>query len=164
MKSTTLLKKQHAEVSALFKAAEKQKSKAKATSEKIIKSLLAHMLIEEELFYPAVRELDEDLILEAYEEHATARFTMSRIEETEGSDEAFQPRLTTLRELIEHHVEEEEEDLFTKVDKKMDEDVTAELCEQMKASFEEYMELSVDELMAKIEAVSPKPSMKSRAA
>ena len=38
------------------------------------------------------------------------------------------------------------------------------LCEQMKASFEEYMELSVDELMAKIEAVSPKPSMKSRAA
>ncbi len=162
MKATTLLRKQHAEVKSLFARAEKQK--AKATSEKIIKSLLAHMLIEEELFYPAIREVDEDLILESYEEHATARFTMTRIEETAGSDEAFEPRLTTLKELIEHHVEEEQDDLFPAVDKKLKNAASEALAEKMKASFDAYMKQSTATLFAKIERVSPKPSMKSRAA
>jgi len=159
MKATALLKKQHREAKSLFIALKKEsKRSAEATAEKLVKSLLCHMLIEEEIFYPAVKAIDDDLVLEAYEEHATARFAMRRLVDTEGRDEHFEARVTSLRELIDHHVEEEEEELFPKVEKKMGDDELNELGDSMKAQFDLYMTEELGALFGKIEALSPQPS------
>ena len=159
MKATSLLKKQHREAKSLFVALKKESKRgADSTAEELVKSLLCHMLIEEEIFYPAVKALDDDLVLEAYEEHATARFAMRRLTATEGGDEHFEARVTTLRELIDHHVEEEEEDLFPRVEKKMDEDELDTLGDTMKARFEELMGEELEGLFEKMEALSPQPT------
>lgn len=134
MKATELLKQQHEEVKATFKQLEAGKGNAKALLEKLANSLSAHMVIEQELFYPAVLDADEDLVLESYEEHAVARFALKRLLKTPPSEQTFQARVTTLKELIEHHVEEEEEDLFPKAEKALGERST-DLCREMKALF-----------------------------
>ena len=97
------------------------------------------MAIEQELFYPAVREFDEKLILESYEEHSLAELALQRLLATDPQDEAFAARVTATRELIEHHVQEEEEALFPEVEKAMDEARLLELGKQMKARFEEVV-------------------------
>ena len=100
MKASELLKHQHDEVKALFKQLEAGKGNAKALLEKLANSLSAHMVIEQELFYPAVLEADKDLVLESYEEHAVARFALKRLLKTDPKNETFQARVTTLKELI----------------------------------------------------------------
>ncbi len=97
MKATELLKHQHDEVKAIFKQLEGKADHAKARVEKLANSLSAHMVIEQELFYPAVFEADEDLVLESYEEHAVARFALKRLLKTEPSDETFAAKVTTLK-------------------------------------------------------------------
>jgi hemerythrin-like domain-containing protein len=135
MKATELLKHQHDEVKAVFKKLEDKEGHAKALVEKLANSLSAHMVIEQELFYPAILEADEDLVLESYEEHAVARFALKRLIKTNPADQTFIAKVTTLKELIEHHVEEEEDDLFPKAEKALG-DSSIELCARMKALFE----------------------------
>lgn len=134
MKATKLLTKQHDEVNSLLETLEKGKGTS-ATLKKLADSLAAHMVIEQELFYPAVIAVSEDLVLEAYEEHAVARFALKRLMKAEKSDHDFKAKVTTLKELIEHHVEEEENDLFPKAEKALGESSEA-LCDEMKALFD----------------------------
>ena len=75
--------------------------------------LVAHMVIEEHLFYPRIRELGEDLVEESFEEHAVARFELARAMIADGEQQ--KARLSVLQELVDQHVEEEEKDLFPKV-------------------------------------------------
>jgi iron-sulfur cluster repair protein YtfE (RIC family) len=135
MKATELLKKQHDEVKAIFKGLEKGNGHTKALLEKLANNLAAHMVIEQELFYPAVLAAKEDLVLEGYEEHAVARFALKRLMKTEPSDRSFKATVTTLKELIEHHVEEEEEEMFPRAEKALG-DGSEALCAEMKALFE----------------------------
>lgn len=97
-------------------------------------SLSAHMVIEQELFYPAVLKLKEDLVLEGYEEHAVARFALKRLMKTTASDQTFKAKVTTLKEIIEHHAKEEEDTLFPASEKALGEG-SASLCSKMKALF-----------------------------
>lgn len=136
MKATVLLTKQHQEVRTLFKQLEKGNGQSNALRAKLATNLAAHMAIEQELFYPAVLKVKEDLILEAYEEHEVARFALERLLKTPVSDRTFQAKVTTLKEIIEHHVEEEEEELFPASEKALG-DSSEELCVKMKARFEE---------------------------
>ena len=94
------------------------------------------MVIEERVFYPAVRKLKNDLILEGYEEHAIARYALKRLLATGGHDETFPAKVTALKELIEDHVKEEEHELFPKVRKSMDDAQLLALGKQMQALFE----------------------------
>ena len=135
MKASVLLKEQHDEVKGIFKQLEKGNGHSKSLLETLADSLAAHMVIEQELFYPALLNVKEALVLEGYEEHAVARFALKRLMKTEPSDRTFQAKLTTLREIIEHHVEEEEEDLFPRAEKALGEASDA-LCLRMKALFE----------------------------
>lgn len=135
MKATELLKKQHDETRAIFKALEKGNGHSKALLEKLANSLAAHMVIEQELFYPAVLAVKEDLVLESYEEHAVARFALKRLMKTEPSERTFEAKVTTLKEILEHHMEEEEDDLFPRAEKALGEASVA-LCAEMKALFE----------------------------
>ena len=117
MNATSLLQAQHRKVEALFKKLEGGRSDPAPLLEELANSLAAHMAIEQDIFYPAIKEADADLINEAFEEHAVAELALKRLLATDPEAEEFQARVTTLKELIEHHVEEEEEELFPKVEK-----------------------------------------------
>ena len=137
MKATSLLESQHRKVEALFKKLESGRSDPTTVLEELANSLAAHMAIEQEIFYPRVKEVEADLVNESFEEHAVAELALKRLLMTDHEEEAFQARLTTLQELIEHHVQEEEQELFPKVEKALEEDDLAQLGKQMKARFDE---------------------------
>lgn len=137
MKATDLLAQQHRKVKAIFKKLENGRGDAGALLLELANDLAAHMAIEHELFYPAVAEIDEFLINESFEEHALGEIAIKRLLATDPEDEAFKAKVTAARELIEHHADEEEEELFPKVEKQIDADQLKALGKQMKQRFEE---------------------------
>jgi hypothetical protein len=137
MKATSLLQKQHGHVRALFRKLEGKSGDHAAVLEELASALAAHMAIEQEIFYPAAYEADEEIIFESLEEHALAEIALKRLLGTAPDDPSFHARVSATKELIEHHVEEEESELFPKVEKALDEDALKELGERMQARFEE---------------------------
>jgi hemerythrin superfamily protein len=135
--ATALLKEQHRKVEALFKQIEGARSRKEELVTALANDLAAHMKIEQDIFYPRVRELDEDLVLESFEEHSLAEVALKRLLETSADEETFDARVTVLKELIQHHVEEEEKSLFPKVDKKLDADESERLASDMKTVFDD---------------------------
>jgi hemerythrin superfamily protein len=116
-----LLKADHREVEKLFgQFAKARGADRKAQlSRKICLELKVHTQIEEEIFYPACRDVfdDEDLINEAIVEHQAAKDLIAQIEGMDAADEMFDARMQVLCEQITHHVEEEETELFLKAQK-----------------------------------------------
>ena len=148
MKPTTLLKSQHRKVIAALKKMEKgKKAQRVELLEEVSNDLAAHMCIEQEIFYPAVAELDEDTIMEAFEEHSLGELALKRLRATEPDSEAFRPRVVALRELLEHHIEEEEQELFPMVEKQLEDDELEALGARMKARFEEVVEQGFEALV-----------------
>lgn len=135
MKATELLKHQHDEVRTLFVRLLQGSGNTKLLLDKLGEKLSAHMVIEQELFYPAVMKVKEDLVLEGYEEHAVARFALKRLMRTASGDRSFKAKVTTLKEIIEHHVEEEEHELFPAAERALL-GSSAALASKMKELFE----------------------------
>ena len=81
--------------------------------------LTVHAQIEEEIFYPAVRDgiEDQDLLDEAEVEHATAKELIAQLESMEPGDDLYDARFTVLGEYINHHVKEEQSEIFPKAKK-----------------------------------------------
>lgn len=161
MKATALLEKQHAHVRSLFKRLEGKPKDIAALLDDLASSLAAHMAIEQELFYPEVRELKEDLVLESFEEHALAEIALKRLLATDPEDASFKARVVATKELIEHHVKEEEEELFPKVEKAIEAERLTQLGKQMKQRFDEVQrdgfEAAVPRGVAKTSADVAKP-------
>jgi hemerythrin superfamily protein len=136
-----LLKEDHRTVEKLFKDFEGAKGdgRKEKLARQICLELQIHTQIEEEIFYPAVEgKIEEDLVKEAYVEHDAAKLLMAEIEAGSGqSDDYFDAKVQVLSEQIEHHVEEEEKELFPKV-RKADVDLDA-LGEQLAARKAELM-------------------------
>ena len=117
-----LLTSDHAEVGALFKKYDKlAEANAAATerqahAEQICTLLTVHATIEEEIFYPAAREaeVEEDLLDEAEVEHASAKDLIAQIQSMSPDDELYDAKVTVLGEYVEHHVQEEEGEMFPK--------------------------------------------------
>lgn len=116
----------HKEVKALFKAYNKLAQEDGDAGEKqaialqICAMLTAHATAEEELFYPAAREVlgeDEDLVDEADVEHASAKELIAQIEAGTPDDPLYDAKVKVLGEYIDHHVKEEEGEMFPKVRK-----------------------------------------------
>ena len=122
MDAITLLKADHKAVKSLFTAFSKlgdgaTKSKRDVV-DKIIEALSVHAAIEEEVFYPAIRdEIDgvEHDVLEALEEHHVAKWLLSELEDMDPTHERFDAKVTVLIESVKHHVQEEETELFPEV-------------------------------------------------
>src|SRR4051812_1815405 len=137
MKATDLLKKQHRQVEKLFKQCEnaKQARQRRELMDQIVQMLKMHTKIEEEIFYPAVRELGtskaEEMIDEAFEEHHVVDLVLAELPEVDPEDERFEAKITVLSELVEHHVEEEEGELFPMAEKKLGAERIKELGQQM---------------------------------
>jgi hemerythrin-like domain-containing protein len=125
-----LLKQDHAEVKALFKEYDKLAEADAEAGERemlalqICDMLTVHATIEEEIFYPAAREAlsgdNEDLLDEAEVEHASAKDLIAQIQSTDASDALFNAKVKVLGEYIDHHVKEEQNELFPKLKGKLD--------------------------------------------
>ena len=142
MKATKLLKQQHREVEKLFSQALKTdnpKTRQRAR-DSIIEALEHHAQIEESVFYPAVREVGtkkaEEMIGEAFEEHHVVKLVLAELPKLDPNADNFESKMTVLKELIEHHVEEEEDEMFPMAERRLGDERMAELGEQMKGGAE----------------------------
>jgi hemerythrin superfamily protein len=115
----SLLKRDHQDVKQLFQRFERANgsSEKERLAERICNALKAHARLEEELFYPAVREAlsDGELVDEAEVEHQSAKDLIGQIEVASPADEKYDALVTVLGEYVMHHVKEEEGEMFPKV-------------------------------------------------
>jgi hemerythrin superfamily protein len=137
-----LLKADHALVQGLFDRFEKARGddRKRALAEKICQELRVHTQIEEEIFYPAAREVlrDEDLMDEAEVEHAGAKDLIGQIESSSPGAELYDAKVTVLGEYIKHHVKEEHEEMFPKLRKtKLDMQALGERLQARKTQLQE---------------------------
>lgn len=112
-----LLKKDHKKVSELFAQIEAASGQGKMRVFRQLKNELdVHAHIEEAIFYPALEREPEtrEITLEAYEEHKVVKNLLAQLDAAASPDEDWVARLTVLKENVEHHVEEEEGELFDK--------------------------------------------------
>ena len=111
-----------------------------ALAERICQELTVHAQIEEEIFYPALRQAIDapQLLDEAQAEHQQAKELIARIQQMRAPDPQMDDLVAELARAIEHHVKEERDDLFTKARAAPGLDLVA-LAEQLKARQEELM-------------------------
>ena len=109
----SLLKADHRQVEAWFKQFDNTESKQRkgTLAGRICEALKVHTTIEEELFYPAFLQAtdDQEIHHEAEVEHNGAKKLIAEIEDSNPDDEYFDAKVTVLREMIKHHVKEEEQ-------------------------------------------------------
>jgi len=111
MDGLQLLAADHRKVEGLFASFEK--ASGAAAKEKIVRQicteLKVHSQIEEEIYYPAIRgKVEEDALDEAYVEHDSAKLLINELEAAEPDEAYYDAKVLVLKELIEHHVKEEE--------------------------------------------------------
>ena len=145
MSAIDLLEQDHREVEAYFDKFEGLQDEAAKDdlARKICMALTVHTQIEEEVFYPQARKAieDDDLLDEALVEHDGAKKLIAEIEEMEAGEELFDAKVKVLGEMIRHHVEEEEDELFPEVEKsEMDLQAVGEQLAQRKAELMKEME------------------------
>ena len=107
-----LLKADHRAVEELFEEFEGAKKPAdkRSIAREICLELTIHTMIEEEIFYPAIKDaIDNELYGEAHVEHDGAKVLIAEILGVEPSDEFYDARVKVLSEMIKHHVKEEEQ-------------------------------------------------------
>lgn len=141
MKATDLLTKQHKHVKALFEKIQKteDRDQRRTVLDQVATALQAHTTIEEELFYPAVRDLGTkkaiEMVAEALEEHHVVKLVLRELPDVDPEDERFEAKMTVLSELVEHHADEEQEEMF-KIAQKIGDDELKALGARMQTRFE----------------------------
>jgi hemerythrin superfamily protein len=121
MDALKLLKADHKKVKMLFGEVEELGDRANSQRsklfQKIDQELTIHSKIEETIFYPEFRRRagkgeEKEEVLEAYEEHGIVKTLIGELENLDPKDETYKPKLSVLKELVEHHVKEEEGPMF----------------------------------------------------
>ena len=139
-----LLKEDHDKVKKAFKEFEKMDRSDTETCRQVVRSvcddLRAHTAVEEEIFYPAVREAidDDDLLNEAAVEHETAKMLIDQLANMDADDPNYYATFTVLGEYVMHHVKEEESEMFPQAKKAEGLDLQA-LGESIRTRKEELM-------------------------
>jgi iron-sulfur cluster repair protein YtfE (RIC family) len=118
MNAFELLKKDHEKVSGIFEKLDATTERGVKTREELFTQLKTeldiHAQIEEQILYPVLREAKEthEITLEAFEEHRVVKRLLAELESLPKDDEMWGAKLTVLKENVEHHVEEEEDEMF----------------------------------------------------
>ena len=150
-----MLKQDHKNVKQLFDQFEDTDDEQAQTdiAMKAINELKVHAAIEEEIFYPAVKDTvnDEEIMAEATEEHHVVHFLINELENDNLDHETFHAKFIVLAENVLHHIKEEEGEMMPKID----EDKTA--MERLGAQMAERKE----ELMENPDALSKQSSKRS---
>lgn len=142
MDALELLRSDHDTVRGLFQQFESAKESGDSSQmaelqQQIFHELEVHTAIEEEVFYPTARQVGgeaEELVFEGVEEHHVVDVLMDEIRELDPSDEAWAAKMTVLIENVEHHAEEEEEELFPKLREAFGEDRIQQMGDELQAA------------------------------
>ena len=118
MDAIKLLKEDHARIKPLLAELKETTDRAEKTRSELFsrikQELTVHEIIEEEIFYPTLREHPKakEIVLEGYEEHDVVSRLMGELDGMDATDERFGPKAKVMAENIEHHIEEEEGEMF----------------------------------------------------
>jgi len=135
-----LLKEDHKKVKGLLGDLEKSSMRGGARAQKLVtqidKELTIHTQIEEEIFYPAFRDAvrtkdDKKMYFEAKEEHHVVKLVLPEVQQGGMVAEEFAAKCKVLKELVEHHADEEEKEMFPEARKALSRAELIELGEQM---------------------------------
>ena len=132
-----MLKADHDKVKDLLNQLESTTERGVKTREELFATikgeLTVHETIEEEIFYPALKEHPKakDLVLEAYEEHHVVDTVMAELEGLDVSDETWGAKATVMKENVEHHIEEEEQEMFKQARQVFDKQELQDLGDRM---------------------------------
>ena len=145
MDALELLRSQHAAIARVLSSAGDSDDPDHLLQE-LAHLLLGHMVIEEHLFYPRIAELEknQERLAESYEEHMIARFALGRAM-VGGAD--ARARLSVLKDLVLHHIQEEERDLFVRAKRLMSAAELRELGERMRTEFDRVQTSDFDEVL-----------------
>ncbi len=142
MDAITLLKSDHETVAGIFEKLEDTTERAEKTREELFTRLKGelgvHAHIEETIFYPSIKRAAEthDIVLEGFEEHHVIKVLLGELAEMPVDTEEWGAKLKVLKENVEHHVEEEEGDMFPKSREVLSKEQIEELGTQMEAEKE----------------------------
>jgi hemerythrin superfamily protein len=140
MDAIEMLKADHEKVKGLFRqyeaAGDRAYQKKKSIAEEVFTEITVHSSLEEELFYPAVKaETDkqgQELVAEAVEEHHVVAMLIEELKALDPKDERYDAKFSVLMDNVEHHIEEEEDELFPEA-----EDVLGDAIEDLGAQMKE---------------------------
>ena len=145
MDALKLLQEDHDKVKKILEDLDSTTERGVKTREELFERLRTeldvHELIEEEILYPALKEhpKTKELALEAYEEHHVVDLVMAEIQEVPFDDERWGAKLTVVKENVEHHIEEEEKEMFDQARQVFDQDELVQLGERMQARKDELL-------------------------
>jgi hypothetical protein len=143
MDALTLLKDDHDQLKKVMEELDGTTERGVKTRERLFtriqQDLTVHEEIEEEIFYPALKEHPKakDIVLEGYEEHNVVDMVMEEITNVPYDDETWGAKFTVMKENVEHHIEEEEGEMFKQARQVFDKDELEELGERMQTRREE---------------------------
>jgi hemerythrin-like domain-containing protein len=149
MNALTLLEDDHKDIKQLLKKADDTTERAVKTRAALLHEisvkLTAHEKIEEDIFYPALKEHPKakDIVLEGYQEHHVVDLIMAELKDLDEDDETWGAKFAVMKENIEHHVEEEEGEMFTKARAAFSAEELDELGEAMEAMRAEILTASL---------------------
>jgi hemerythrin-like domain-containing protein len=138
MDAMSLLEEDHRKMKKLLSELESTTERGVKTREDLFATvkdeLTVHETIEEEIFYPALKEhpKTKEIALEAYEEHHVVDMVMAEIDDVPYDDETWGAKFKVMKENIEHHIEEEENEMFKQARQVFEEDELEALGEQMR--------------------------------
>ena len=140
MKATELLVNQHHEVEQLFEQLDGvEQGDEKVVREELARNLIGHMTIEEEIFYPAMREVMPERIALAEAEHASARYALAQLLATPPGDPTFHAKVSVLDTMIRTHVDMEEKEILPKAEGALGPDQITQLSRRMEMRHEEVV-------------------------
>lgn len=135
-----VLKQDHQKVSGIFKQMEETTGKATKVRQQLLaqikQELDLHAQIEETILYPVLKQAAEmrDITTEAYEEHQEVKDLLAELEATPVEDDEWESILAELKDAVEHHVDEEENEMFTQAHEVLSEDQIADITERIEAA------------------------------
>lgn len=152
MKATELLTMQHEEVSSLFERIERatRRNEQAELFTELASNLLAHDLIEREIFYPACQQNGalREMINKSVVEHTMIELALQQGELARRREDGLAARVVVLKEMMEHHVDEEEHGLFPRVERALGAQRLEQLGLDMERRFEELREQGYERLLA----------------
>lgn len=132
-----LLKEDHRKVKKLLEQGDETTENAVKTRTEVLEKIKAemqvHEAIEEEIFYPALQQHEKakEIVLEGYEEHHVVDQILGELDDVSVEDERWAAKFSVMKENVEHHIEEEEDDMFKKAKQIFSDDELNELGERM---------------------------------
>jgi Hemerythrin HHE cation binding domain len=148
MNAFDILKEDHQKVSSLFEKLEPTTERAVKTREELFAKLKTeldiHSQIEETILYPVLKEIEEtrDITLESIEEHRIVKLLLMELEQMPKDTEQWTAKLTVLKENVEHHVEEEEGEMFKQARSALNKEKIEQLTTRIEAEKKKQMAAS----------------------